>query len=322
MRRVRGALETALAGMGSARTRPSQVLAALAAALLVAGCSVPKGKAENESSLKLAHAAGETRVPAQADRVVALSPDSLDTSLALGVKPVGAATFPDGHLPTYLASRARGIEPAGTYAKPFLNAVDYVGPDLILGEKDLQRRYYGRLGRIASTIFSADRGHSWEVNTRLFGEALGRTDQAEKLLSRYDAAAAVARRRLDRLGDKRVSVVRVLPGGKLQAAGARSFAGVILGQAGLGRPSAQQAEKDAVKPRRLSQLDGDVILVSVAPGAERAAAKLERSAGWRRLEAVRAGAVHRVPDDPWRTGGGVLGAVEAQGELQRRLLVP
>jgi iron complex transport system substrate-binding protein len=294
-------------------------LAALAAVFMLAGCSVPKGKAENESSLKLAHAAGETRVPAQADRVVSLTPDSLDTALALGVRPVGAATFPDGHLPTYLASRTRGIEPTGTYAKPFLNAIEYVGPDLILGEKDLQRRYYGRLNKIASTIYSEDRGHSWEVNTRLFGEALGRTDEAEKLLNQYDGIAERTRRRLDSLGDKRVSIVRVLPDGEVRAAGARSFAGVIVGQAGLGRPASQQREDDAVKPRSAQGLDGDIILLTVAPGAQSAAAKLQGSAAWQRLKAVRAGEVHRVSDDPWRTGGGVLGAEQAQRDLARVL---
>jgi iron complex transport system substrate-binding protein len=295
------------------------ILAALAAVCVLGGCSVPKGKAENESSLKLAHAAGETRVPAQADRVVALSPDSLDTALALGVKPVAAASFPDGHLPTYLKSRARGIEPAGTYVKPFLNAIDYVGPDLILGEKDLQRRYYGRLGRIAATVFTDDRGHSWEVNTRLFGEAMGRTDQAEKLLSGYDRVAERTRQKLASLRDRRVSIVRVLPNGQVGAAGARSFAGVIVGEAGLGRPASQQREHDAVKPRTVQGLDGDIILLSVAPGAEQAAAKLQGSAAWRRLRAVRTGRVHRVSDDPWRTGGGVLGAEQAQRDLARLL---
>jgi iron complex transport system substrate-binding protein len=294
-------------------------LAALAAIFMLAGCSVPKGKAENESSLKLAHAAGLTRVPARAERVVTLSPDSLDTALALGVKPVAVATFPDGHLPTYLKSRARGIAPTGTYVKPFLNGIDYVGPDLILGEKDLQRRYYGRLGRIAATVFTADRGHSWEVNTRLFGEAMGRTDQAEKLLSAYDRVAERTRQRLDSLRARRVSVVRVLPGGQVRAAGARSFAGVIVGEAGLGRPASQQREHDEVKPRSMQALDGDIILLSVAPGAQLAAGKLQASVAWRRLKAVRTGQVHRVSDDPWRTGGGVLGAEQAQHELARLL---
>jgi iron complex transport system substrate-binding protein len=306
MRGVRGTLLLALAVV-------------TATISLLGGCSIPKGKAENESSLFVADSYGETRVPARAERVVGLSPDSTDVALALGLRPKAVATFPDGHLPTYLAARLRGVPKAGTYTRPFLNAVNFVGPDLILGEKDLQKRYHGRLKRIATTIFSDDRGHSWEVNTRLFGEAMGRTDQAEALLSRYDRVALQSRTRLHHLGDFRVSVVRVLPGGKLQAAGARSFAGVILGQAGLGRPSSQQVEKDFVTPKGIASLDGDAIILTVAPGAEQAAAKLERSSAWRKLRAVRAGQVHRLPDDPWRTGGGVLGAELAQHQLLKAL---
>jgi iron complex transport system substrate-binding protein len=298
------------------------VLATLLAAAMLAGCEVieQRERAETESSLKVAHAAGESRVPAQAERVVALSPDALDTALALGVKPVGAATFSDGHFPTYLASRARGIERAGTYEKPFLNAVEYVGPDLILGEKDLQGKLFRRLSRFASTVMTADRGHSWEVNARLFGEALARTDAAERLLVRYDGRAERVRRELDRLGEIEVSVVRVLPGG-VEAVGARSFAGTILGDVGLPRPAAQRRERDAlpVSGDDLRKLDGDVVLLSVAPGGEGTLARLEGSATWRRLKAVRAGRVHRVPDDPWRTGGGVLGAELALRDLERAL---
>jgi iron complex transport system substrate-binding protein len=306
MRGVRGTLLLALAALTATTS-------------LLGGCTIPKGKAENESSLFVADAYGETRVPARAERVVTLSPDSTDDALALGLRPKAVATFPDGHLPTYLASRLRGIEKAGTYDKPFLNAVNFVGPDLILGEKDLQKRYHGRLKRIAATIFSDDLGNSFEVNTRLFGEAMGRTDQAEALLSKYDRIALRSRRRLHHLGDFKVSVVRVLPGGKLQAAGARSFAGVVLGEAGLGRPRSQQVEKDFVKVKGIASLDGDAIILTVAPGAERAAAKLEQSAAWKRLRAVRKGQVHRMPDDPWRTGGGVLGAELAQRQLLKAL---
>jgi iron complex transport system substrate-binding protein len=295
------------------------VLVLLLACLPLAGCEVidQRERAETESSLKVAHAAGETRVPAQADRVVALSPDSLDTMLALGVKPVGVATFEDEHLPAYLAPRVRGVERTGTYRKPWLNAVEFVGPNLILGQKDLQRRLYGRLNAIASTVMTEDRGHSWEVNTRLFGEALARTDAAERLLVRYDGVAARTREALDGLGGREVSAVRVLPG-RLEAAGARSFAGTLLGDAGLARPAAQgKVEEDAVPVagRDLGVLDGDVILVSVAPGAEADWRRLRARPAWRALEAVRDGEVHRMPDDPWRTGGGVLGAELSQRRL-------
>jgi iron complex transport system substrate-binding protein len=299
------------------RLRP--LLVALLACLPLAGCEVidQRERAETESSLKVAHASGETRVPAQADRVVALSPDSLDTLLALGVKPVGAATFEDEHLPGYLAARVRGVERAGTYAKPWLAAVEFVGPNLILGQKDLQGRLFRRLDAITSTVMTEDRGHSWEVNTRLFGEALARTDAAERLLVRYDGVAARTREALHGLDGKQVSVVRVLPE-RVEAAGARSFAGTLLGDAGLARPPAQgEVEEDAVPVRGdgLSALDGDVILLSVAPGAEAGLAALRANPAWRRLRAVRDGEVHTMPDDPWRTGGGVLGAELCQRRL-------
>jgi iron complex transport system substrate-binding protein len=298
------------------------LLVVLLAGVPLAGCVVTdqREKPETASSLKVVHAAGETRVPAQADRVVALSPDALDTMLALGVKPVGVATFADGHLPTYLAARVRRVERAGTYEKPFLNAVEFVGPDLILGEKDLQGRLFGRLDNIASTVLTEDRGHSWEVNTRLFGEAMARTDAAEALLGRYDGVALRTRRALDRLGEPRVSVVRILPD-RVEAAGERSFAGTILGDAGLPRPASQREQEDAVRVSSsdLGPLDGDVILVSVAPGAEGRFAELQRSPAWGRLGAVGAEQIHRVPDDPWRTGAGVLGAELAQRQLERLL---
>ena len=298
------------------------LLVVLLACVPLAGCAVTdqREKPETASSLKIAHAAGETRVPAQADRIVALSPDSLDVALALGVKPAGVATFADGHVPTYLAARVRGVERAGTYEKPFLNAVEFVGPDLILGEKHLQGRLFAKLDNIASTVMTEDHGHSWETNTRLFGEAMARTDAAEALLDRYDRVALATRRDLEGLGKPEVSLVRVLPD-HVEAAGTRSFAGTLLGDAGLPRPSAQRGEKDAlpVPGSDLAALDGDVILVSVAPGAEERFAKLERSPAWKRLGAVRAKQVHRVPDDPWRTGGGVLGAELAQRQLDKLL---
>ena len=65
----------------------------------------------------------------------------------------------------------------------------------------------------------------------------------------------------------------------------------------------------------LSALDGDVILLSVAPGAEADLAALRAKPAWRRLRAVRDGEVHTMPDDPWRTGGGVLGAELCQRRL-------
>ena len=42
---------------------------------------------------------------------------------------------------------------------------------------------------------------------------------------------------------------------------------------------------------------------------------LQQKPEWKRLKAVRDGEVHGMPDDPWRTGGGVLGAELSQRRL-------
>jgi len=296
-------------------------LALVVSALLAGGCSVVdlEDPAETERSLKVAHAGGLTRVPAQADRVVALAQDALETSLALGVKPVGVYSPPPGGYPAYLGRRAGGIEPMGPLPRPDPNFVEYVAPDLILARRDLQRRSYRRLSAIASTIMTADAGHSWEVNTRLHGEALGRIERVEALLRAYDRRAARVRRMLDRLGDVEVSVVRVTRT-RVVAAGGRSFAGTVLGDAGLGRPRRQRAERAVISASaRPDALAGDFILLSVAAGAGPRLRALERSPLWRGLDAVERGRVHHVADNPWGTGGGVLGAEAALGDLERLL---
>ena len=64
----------------------------LVVALLGAGCQTgfDEGK-ENAKPLKVAHALGESKVPGEAERPLALSPGALDTALALGLPIVGAA---------------------------------------------------------------------------------------------------------------------------------------------------------------------------------------------------------------------------------------
>jgi iron complex transport system substrate-binding protein len=308
---VRGRLTPALMG-------------ALLAIAPLAGCSQATDEGEDESrspTLQVAHAQGNARVPGRSDRVVALTPDSLDTAIALGVVPVGAATSADGTLPSYLGEVRRRIRPLGPAFRLDVPTIKRLDPDVIVGTLKRQGTRYGTLNRIAPTVMTQDTGHSWEVNTRLDGEALGRTDQAEALLARYDRRVGRLRRDLAGTPRPEVSVVRVA-GDRVRAVGARSFAGTLLGDAGLPRPRRQRVEKESVRSSRddLSALDGDVILISSQRGGLPTVQALMAGPAWQRLSAVRAGRVYRVADDVWGAGGGVLAADAALRDL-RRLLV-
>jgi iron complex transport system substrate-binding protein len=211
---------------------PRVLLPLLAAlALLALGCQESgfNESKETEKPLKVQHALGETKVPGQATEPMTLTVDALDDTLALKVRPARAAV-PDAKLPAYLSETGRGVSLMPPVTASDLAAVDAVHPDLILGSADEQGKLYEDLSRIAPTVMTDGGGGQWKLNLRLIGEALGRTNDAEQLLTDYDREAADARRSIQ--GRPTVAVARKTTDG-LRYAPRDSFAGTILADAGV-----------------------------------------------------------------------------------------
>ena len=178
-------------------------LIALALLCALAGCQESGFDESKETSrpLKVQHAMDPltgTRVPGQAERPYTLTRDTLGDALALGVKPVGAVVG-GGSVPGYLTSAAGGVELSRDLD---LGEVESADPDVILGAKELQEDDYDELRKIAPTIMSE--GDDWKLNLRLHGEALGRTNDAEALLTDWDNRVARVKRKI---GDRKVSIV-------------------------------------------------------------------------------------------------------------------
>jgi iron complex transport system substrate-binding protein len=292
----------------------------LAAFVAVAGGCQESGfdeRRETAKPLKVQHALGEAKVPGQAERPMTLTTDALDDTLALGVRPVRAA-LPGGRLPVYLRSRARGVEVVPAVTALDLAAIDAAKPDLILGSAADQKGLYNDLRQIAPTVMTESGGVQWKLNTRLHGEALGRTNEAEELLIDYDRRSARLHRKLGRrAADREVSVVLVTSR-EVRMAGLESFPGSVLGDLGLSRPRAQEGSREfeTVSPDQVPALDGDLMLLSVAPGAGEALRRLEATPVWRRLRAVRSGRVVRVDAGTWWSGGGILAARTAMRDVE------
>jgi iron complex transport system substrate-binding protein len=295
----------------------SILLAALA--VVAAGCQESgfDERRETRRPLKVQHALGEAKVPGQANRPMTLTTDALDDTLALGVRPVRAA-LPGGRLPAYLRSPARGVEVVPAVTELDLAAAEAVQPDVILGSAADQKGLYNGLRKIAPTVMTETGGVQWKLNARLHGEALGRTNDAERLLIDYDRRSARLQRRLGERGaDTEVSVVLVTPREVLMA-GLESFPGSVLGDLGLARPPAQDGsrEYETVAPEQIPALDGDLLLLSVAPGARDAMRRLEARPEWRRLGVVRSGRVVLVDAGTWWSGGGILAARAAMRDVE------
>jgi ABC-type Fe3+-hydroxamate transport system substrate-binding protein len=146
---------------------------------------------ETARPLKVQHVLGESKVPGQAEAPAALSLEALDDTLALRVEPV-AARVPGGELPGYLRLRARGV--------PLLNAnaLPPEDTDVIIASAPLTQTAFAELTGVAPTVVIDKGGAQWKLNLRLVGEGLGRTNDAEALLSAYDEQLARVRKSLPR----------------------------------------------------------------------------------------------------------------------------
>jgi ABC-type Fe3+-hydroxamate transport system substrate-binding protein len=185
------------------------ILIALALVGALAGCQESgfDESKETQRPLKVQDAMNPltgTKVPGQAERPATLSRDALGDTLALGLEPV-AAVVGNPHVPAYLQRATRGIEFLHRSSIPALVRAQ---PDVIVGAKELDAEEYPDLSKIAPTILSE--GSDWKLNLRLHGEALGRTNDAEKLLIDWDNRVAGAKRLI---GDQKLTArVSAAPG--------------------------------------------------------------------------------------------------------------
>lgn len=117
-----------------------------------------------------------------------LEPVQLDTSVALGVIPVGTAVLSETTgVPAYLGEKAAEIEMVGTVAAPNLEKIVALSPDLIIGTESRHGDMYEQLAAIAPTVYMATQTDPWQDNVQFVAEALNKTDQAGELLGDYTA---------------------------------------------------------------------------------------------------------------------------------------
>lgn len=269
------------------------------------------------------HAMGETKVPADPQRVVVLDTGELDHSLALGIKPVGSVTGRDGSaFPEYLGDKVKGIVDVGSYSEPNLEAIANLKPDLILSSKLRHEKIYDKLSQIAPTVFTETVGEPWKENLKVHADALNRTKEAEALMARYDQRVADFRVKMgDRLPATRVSIVRSLPD-HVRIMMKASFIGTILKDAGLPRPNAQDKDvfMEKATQERIPDLDGDVIFVMHFKLGDSQATTLMKNPLWSELSAVKNQKVYEVSDDTWSRGIGILGANAVLDDLYHYLV--
>ena len=155
----------------------------------------PRAKPANFPAT-VTHKYGKTTVESEPKRVVTVGYTDQDPVLALGVVPVGVGDFLGGYKwreRPWAQDALKGAEPAVVSGQEInFEAVAAQRPDLIIAvNAGLKQADYDKLSQLAPTVAQSgdyvDFGMPWDEQTLLIGKALGRTEQAEKVVADVNA---------------------------------------------------------------------------------------------------------------------------------------
>jgi iron complex transport system substrate-binding protein len=301
--------------------------AALIGATALAACSSDpvSGPTDEGGTRQITHAMGTTTVPLHPKRVVVLDTDKIDTAISLGITPVGATQLPESDTaPAYLGDLS-SMKDVGEISEPDLEAIAALQPDLILGSRFRQEKFYDELSAIAPTVFTELVGITWKDNFLLDGKALGQEQKAKDLLAAYEKRAEDLGATIPNAAALKVSIVRFMPT-EIRVYGPDGFSGIVVGDVGLGRPDRQLLKDkddkrfDKVSPERIADLDGDEMFVTAqGPTAAAQRKKVTDGSLWKELSAVKAGRTWDVDAETWMTGIGVTAANKILDDIESHL---
>ena len=305
-------------------------LLALAALMSVMSCVADESAgSDNRATRTVEHVAGTSEIPVAPQRVVTLWGSTLSSTVALGVQPIGYAF--DGE-------PAPGVDVPEGYD---LDALDHLGdaqeldlehiavakPDLIL-TTEAHLDYYDQLRDIAPTVVLEWQGTTaWKQHLHDVAAVLQREAKAEKVVADYQAHVDEVAASIGNPRATEVSIVR-FHADELRLEVRNSFAGQVVADVGLARPTVQDVEEEGsgylpMSLEHLPDADGDALFAfTIADTAgEQQDDLLERAREnplWQQLGVARDDRIHQVDYLTWISSN-YLGAHAVLDDLEAAL---
>jgi iron complex transport system substrate-binding protein len=277
-----------------------------------AGCGGNTESSSENGTIRVEHFGGVTEVPRNVERIVVLDgyPD-MHSLFALGVPPYIAPTEGQKDIPL-VGERLDEVEvPIGYVVEPNFEMLAAEDPDLII-VAEWGEEYYERLSEVAPTILL----HRYEQNTddhlRTVARAIGRPEEAERVIREYEERVSEVAEMVksSALSDMPFAVVDEYGfEGTFRVLGNSSYCGRTLEAVGasghinpdVGEPEGPDGEFGVdVSTELLGDVleEAEFIVVGtqeIYEGAE----QFRESELWKRLPAVRNGAIFETPVSVW-----------------------
>ncbi|BBB00085.1 putative binding-protein-dependent transport lipoprotein [Actinacidiphila reveromycinica] len=310
------------------------ISAAVAAALVLAGCGTTE-KSDDSASTGSSASAGGSATPAgpitltdasgttvhldhPATRVVGTEWNVVEDLVALGVAPVGVADVKGYTEWDKAAPLTNSPKDIGTRGEPSTDTIAALTPDLVVATTDLSASVVKQLRKVATVLVvkpadAADQIGTMTDGLDLIAKATGTTAKAKQVTSAFQAKVADGRAKLQAAGlaGKKVAFAdSYVVSNQVTVRGYTS--GSLIGAVNedLGLKNAWTLKGD--KAYGLASTDvegltglGDVQFAYIQndTDGDPFATNLAKNAVWKSLPFVKAGNVHRLPDGVWMFGG-------------------
>ena len=277
------------------------------------------------------HTFGETCVPLKSERIIALSPAiTLDPLIALGIKPIGFATYTHSEEEYLLGvsfNELEEVENVGDASQPSLEKILSLKPDLILttdyGKDDQQYRF---LAEIAPTVSVPNESHMsptdlankpyFKDNLRYVADILGEEARADEILRQYQKRIEKIKKQLgNQLQTAEISVIFDAPSGIWTISKGTYPISHILDDIGIRYKSVSHGEWN-LSIENIDQYDSDILfIVDIAKKGERF---YFQDSIFATLDVVKNGGAYIVNQENWRSHG-ILGANKILDDLFKYL---
>ncbi|MFE9725641.1 ABC transporter substrate-binding protein [Streptomyces sp. NPDC005794] len=307
-------------------------------ATLIALCTLPLSACGSEDEAESAAAGApatttqvtdtsgtKVEIPADPERVVALSEMGLDASLSLGVEPAGlAAGRGRKDAPRYVANQAKSVPVVGAVTGPDIEKVVQAKPDVILAGQLADEQVLAQLRKIAPPVVTIGSTKDWKKALELTGTTLGKSDEAEEFLTAYAAKAAALTTDLGSRAGASVSVARYsAKGTAVTPQGV--FVSDVLKDLGFARPGVQndkgEGRSTPLSDEKLQEIDGDWLFIgSLDAGTDAGLlAELAKKSAYQQLGAVRDAHATVVDGTEWTSLGGAQAAVSVLDDIRKAM---
>lgn len=292
--------------------------AAALAALAACGQAGNRSPGEKTSpgSITVEHKYGSTKIPGSPQRVVTVGLVDHDAVLDLGVKPVAitagewAADFPSGVAPWAQEQLGNARPEVLPDSEINFEKIAALKPDLITAAySGLTQQEYDTLSRIAPTVAQsgdhADYGTPWTEMTRTIGKALGKSDEADRLIAGVEGRFEAARKEHPEFAGASAIYAGVYDKG-YYAESLQSSRIAILTSLGFKVPDevgslAGDRFFADIGPERIDLLDQDVLMWEIGANAAAKAAVVDNPL-YKQLDVSRQGRDIFVEDQMVATG--------------------